>query len=291
MKLTNLTGLSIFADVISRGSFTAAARIHGITQPAVSFHIRQLENTFGVPLVMREGKRAMPTAAGAELLRHIAHIERAVGNTIKAMEPFAGATAGALRIGTGSTACATLLPEVLRGVRRSLPGIDISVVTGNSPEIAAMLLADEIDVGLVTLPVEGRNLLTTPLFDDEIVMLAPPGMEIRDATPAELHQSPAIMFESARVTRTLIEGWFGRAGFTFHPHMTVGSLEAIRELVRLDMGYALLSRLALPTMTEDVRVVSLSPPMFRTIGYAMRKDRIVSPAVDTFVSAVQGQAP
>lgn len=292
MVLKNLTGLRIFADVISTGSFTAAAELHGVTQPAVSFHIRQLETMFGVTLIAREGRRAIPTAAGAELLRNIAHIDSAVGNTIRAMDQFADASSGQLRIGTGSTACATLLPGVLRLVRRSLPGIEMSVVTGNSPEIARRLAANEIDIGLVTLPVEGRSIQSTPLFQDEIVMLAPPTINVPDpVTPHVLFQHPAMMFESARVTRTLIDAWFAEAGLTFHAAMTVGSLEAIRELVSMDMGYALLSRLALPAdrPPDGLTVRSLSPPLCRTIGYAVRRDHVIPPATELFIAALRKQ--
>lgn len=292
MELTSLTGLRIFANVIATGSFTAAAELHGVTQPAVSFHIRQLETMFGVQLIAREGRRAIPTAAGAELLRNIAHIDRAVGDTIRSMDQFAEASGGELRIGTGSTACATLLPPVLRQLRRSLPGIDISVVTGNSPEIARDLAANEIDVGIVTLPVDGRTIQSTPLFDDEIVMIAPPSMDIPDTiTPDVLFQHSAMMFESARVTRSLIDGWFAGAGFSFQPAMTVGSLEAIRELVSMDMGYALLSRLALPEegASDGLRVRSLAPQLFRTIGYAVRRDQSISPATESFIAALKRQ--
>lgn len=289
MELKSLTGLRIFADVISTGSFTTAAEVHGITQPAVSFHIRQLEAMFGVQLVSREGRRAVPTAAGAELLRNFAHIDTAVAHTIRAMEQFSDVSGGQLRIGTGSTACATLLPGVLRQLRRALPGTEISVVTGNSPEMVRRLTVNEIDVGLVTLPVEGRTIRSTPLFDDEIVMIAPPSMELPDViTPDVLFQHPAMMFESARVTRSLIDSWFTNAGFSFHPAMTVGSLEAIRELVGMDMGYALLSRLALPEdrAGDGLRVRSLSPQLFRTIGYAVRRDQSIPPATELFIAAL-----
>lgn len=290
MELKNLTSLRIFADVISTGSFTAAARLHGVSQPAVSFHIRQLETMFDLALITREGRRALPTAAGAELLRHIAVIEAAVGEAIRGMSRFSDIRSGSLRIGTGSTACATLVPRVLRLVQRSLPGVEISVVTGNSPEIARMLAANELDIGLVTLPVEGRTIVGVPLFDDEIVMLAPADLDVPDEiSPHVLIHHPAIMFESARVTRRLIDGWFAGAGLSFHPAMTVGSLEAIRELVGMGMGYALVSRLALPENRppDGLVVRSLSPMLFRTIGYAVRRDQPTNPAIDLFIAAIR----
>lgn len=289
MELKNLTSLRIFADVVSTGSFTAAARLHGITQPAVSFHIRQLEAMFDVVLIAREGRKATPTAAGAELLRHIAVIDAAVGEAVRAMSQFSDKRSGTLRIGTGSTACATLLPRVLRLVQRSMPGIEISVVTGNSPEIARQLAAHELDIGLVTLPVEGRAIVGTSLFDDEIVMLAPSDLDVPDpVTPGVLLHHPAIMFESARVTRRLIDDWFAGSGLSFHPAMTVGSLEAIRELVGMGMGYALISRLALPEHRppDGLVVRSLSPTLYRTIGYAVRRDQPTNAAIEVFLAAL-----
>lgn len=292
MSVSNLRGLRIFADVISTGSFTAAAEIHGVTQPAVSFHVRQLEEEFGTPLIARSGRTAIPTAAGAELLRHIARIESAVATTHREMAQFSASDSAPLRIGTGSTACAALLPAVLRMVRRSLPQTEITVFTGNSPEIARKLGADEIDIGLVTLPIQDRVVVTEPLFDDEIVVLAPVSMDLPDAVPPQvLADHAAMVYESARVTRSLIENWFREAGIPFHPAMTVGSIEAIRELVSMGMGYAVVSRLALPAsgMPEGMVVRSLSPQLHRTIGYALRRDHIPHPSRDIFLAALRRQ--
>lgn len=292
MSVSNLRSLRIFADVIATGSFTAAAEVHGVTQPAVSFHIRQLEAEFGTMLIVRSGRKAMPTAAGAELLRHISRIEQAIDSASREMGKFSTVESAPLRIGTGSTACAALLPAVLRLVRRSLPNIEISVVTGNSPEIARKLVADEIDIGLVTLPIRDYPVVTEPLFEDEIVVLAPTAMDLpNDVPPHALADHAAMVYESARVTRELIENWFRDAGIPFHPAMTVGSMEAIRELVSMEMGYAVISRLALPAVgvPDGVVVRSLSPQLHRTIGFALRRDHLPHISRDIFLAALRRQ--
>ncbi|MCO5214996.1 MAG: LysR family transcriptional regulator [Thermomicrobiales bacterium] len=290
MNISNLTPLRIYADVIATGSFTAAAALHGITQPAVSFHIRNLEDSMGVTLIAREGRRAIPTAAGVELLKQFAKVERATEELVREMTQFTESDATSLRIGTGSTACATLIPAALRLLRRSLPRTHLSIITGTTPEITRQLVANDLDIGIVTLPVQERSISTTRLLDDEIVLVAPISMNLpAEITPQSLEEHPAIMFQSAQVTRALIDGWFAQAGMSFRPTMTVGSLEALRALVGLEMGYAILSRLAIaPGALPDQLVVrSLSPQLHRTIGLAMRRDEPVSRAVEVFSAAIK----
>ena len=118
MRGLNLDALRTFAQVIELGSFSAAAERGGITQPAVSLQVRQLERRFGLKLVERVGRRAGPTAAGLELLTHIRAIDTALAQAEQAMTAHASQVAGRLRLGTGATACTYLLPPLLAGLRR-----------------------------------------------------------------------------------------------------------------------------------------------------------------------------
>ncbi len=290
MGSVNLQSLQLFTDVISLGSFTAAAERNDLTQPAVSFHIRQLEERFGVSLVERAGRKAVPTAAGAELLRHAARIDAAVGDAAVAMARFAPGKAGRLRVGAGATACIALLPPILRALRETVPALEVSAVTGNSLEIVRAIGDDEIDAGIVTMPVPGRMLAMEPLFEDEIVLLGPGSLPLPDAiTPAVLLDHPPILFEPEGVTRSLIDGWFARAGLSFHPPMSLGSVEAVRELVGMGLGCALLPRMVLPAHEEDAgRVVrGLTPRLQRTIGVVTRRDRPRSAGLEAFLDALR----
>ncbi len=290
MRSINLHSLQLFADVISLGSFTAAAERNGLTQPAVSFHIRQLEERFGATLVERQGRRAMPTVAGAELLRHAARIDAAVGDAVVAMARFAPGKAGRLRIGAGATACIALLPPILRSLRETLPALEVSAVTGNSLEITRAIEDDEVDAGIVTMPVSGRMLAVEPLFDDEIVLLGPGSLELPDEiTPAVLLDYPPILFEPEGVTRSLIDGWFARAGVSFYPAMSLGSVEAVRELVGMGLGCALFPRMVLSASEEDEgRVVrALTPRLQRTIGVVTRRDQSHSAGLEAFLDALR----
>src|SRR5437588_574393 len=135
MRGLNLDHLRTFAAVVDQKSFSAAASRLGVTQPAVSQRVRQLEQRYGVKLIERVGRRAAPTAAGTELLSHARNIETALAAANDAMAPHARGAAGRVRLGTGATACIYLLPVALRDLRRRFPALEIVVSTGNTPDM------------------------------------------------------------------------------------------------------------------------------------------------------------
>ena len=149
MRGLNLDQLRTFAMVVDQKSFSGAAARLGVTQPAVSLQVRQLEKRFGVKLIERVGRRAAATAAGAELLTHARDVEAALAAAADAMAPHAKGAAGRVRLGTGATACIYLLPKVLRDLRQRFPALDIVVSTGNTPDMLRAIEENRIDVALV----------------------------------------------------------------------------------------------------------------------------------------------
>src|SRR4051812_21492894 len=192
----NLDQIRTFAAVVEQKSFSGAAVQLGVSQPAVSQQVRQLEKRFGATLVERIGRRASPTAAGAEFLKHARAIEAALAAATEAMTPHAKGTGGRLRLGTGATACIYLLPAVLRDLRRRFPALEIVVSTGNTPDMLRAIEENRIDVALVTLPAAGRMLEVRPVLDDEFVLIAPRGTRLaREITAAELAEIPLVQYE------------------------------------------------------------------------------------------------
>src|SRR5688500_8098456 len=102
MRSLNLDYLRTFVTVIELGSFSAAAERLRLTQPAVSLQVRQLEKKLETALVERVGRKAKPTAAGAELLAHADRIAAAVSSAIEAVARHASGAMGRIRLGTGA---------------------------------------------------------------------------------------------------------------------------------------------------------------------------------------------
>lgn len=276
MNSLNLEHLKAFVAVIDSGSFSAAAERLSLSQPAVSLQIRQLEKRLGATLIERVGRRAKPTAAGAELLIHAGHIDAAVASAINAVAPHASGALGRLRLGTGATACTYLLPPLLRDLRRRYPRVEITVTTGNTADIVKAVEENNIDLGLVTLPAGGRSLEVVPVCDDEFVLVAPREMVLpARITATVLARLPVMAYEPGGNTRRLVDDWFARGGTPLQPVMSLGNDEAIKAMVAAGLGCAILT--SMPAERERrsgaLQVRSLSPRLHRTLAIVVRRDK------------------
>lgn len=289
-KTLNLEQLRSFGLVIEAGSFSAAADRLGLSQPAVSLQVRQLERRLGVRLVERVGKRAKATPAGAELLRHAPNIAAAVENAIDALEGHASGVAGRVRLGTGATACLHFLPALLRGLREQYPALGIVVSTGNTEDQVRKVEENSIDLALVTLPAAGRSLSVTPVLDDEFVAIGRSDLAPLKARvgPADLAALPLVLFEPAANTRKLVDRWFAAEGFQPQPVMELGSVEAMKEMVAAGLGYGIVPRMAMTGRGAhpDLKTSRLAPRMHRTLAVVVRRDKPVGRGLRVVLEAI-----
>jgi DNA-binding transcriptional LysR family regulator len=293
MRSLNPDHLRTLSRVVASGSFSAAAEQLNLTQPAVSHQIRQLERRLGVRLVERLGHRAFPTEAGRELLGHAERIEALLTAALDAMAARGNGVVGKVRLGTGATACIYLLPPALRELRQRFPGLEIIVRTGNSPDMLRFVKENTIDIALVTLPVPGRGLAVTPLLDDEIVAVFPPGTPPAPAlTAAALAELSVLLYEPGGNTRRVIDDWFRATGVGLKPVMELGSVEAIKQLVSAGLGCGLLPRLAVSSGTSaEVVTCPLVPPLYRRLGIVMHRDKVPDRGLREVTSAILGLSP
>jgi len=289
MRGLNLDQLRTFLGVVEHKSFSAAAERLGISQPAVSLQVRQLERRFGAKLIERVGRNAMPTAAGLEFLAHARNVEAAVGAATEAMAPHASGAIGRVRLGTGATACIYLLPPILRDLRQRLPALDIVVSTGNTPDMLRAVEENRIDVGLVTLPAPGRMFEVRPVLEDEFVVItARDGARLpKDVTAAELAKLPLVQYEPGANTRRIVDEWALRAGVSLKPIMELGSVEAMKELIGAGLGCGVLPRMALRHDRAGPFVVrSLKPKLHRKLALVLRRDKPLTKGLRELTRAI-----
>lgn len=291
MTTLNLGYLATFRLVIQRGSFSAAADVLGISQPAVSLQIRQLEQFLQTRLVERTGRGIKATAAGQTLLVHGERIEQAVDETLRSVRAFNHDVSGTITLGTGATACIHLLPPLLQQLRSDYPLLRVGVTTGNTLDIVRAIEENRLDMGLVTLPVSGRALDVMPVMDEEFVFIASQAQQamFTDLRPDALHTQPLIAFESGSGTRALIDGWFEASGLTIEPAMQLGSIEAIKRMVRSGLGYSIVPKMAVEQKAdrEGLCVSSLSPVLQRQLAVVMRQDKILSKGISGIIRILQ----
>ena len=149
----------------ARAPAHAAGRQHAGPPPSRS----------GLSLLERVGKRTHTTKAGELLLAHAGRAMRELERGLELVQQLRGIVAGRIRLGTSASFSIYLLPSALRRFRARYPQTELVVVTGNAPEITRAVVANELDVGIVSLPVRERELVVTALHRDELVAIGPPG--------------------------------------------------------------------------------------------------------------------
>lgn len=292
----NFEQLRTFALVLESGSFSAAAEKLGLTQPAVSVQVKQLERRLGVRLVERVGRRIGPTPAGADLMAELPHVTAALTHAINAATFHAAGVAGRVRLGTGGTGCLYLLPPVLRELRAQYPLLNIIVSTGNTEGYVRRVEDNTVDAALVTLPVSSRALAVTPILRDDFVAICQRGSTRwpAEVTARELDALPLVKFVSEASVRGLVDDWLRRGGCMSPPVMEFDSVEAIKEMVAAGLGVAILPKMAVTGRGQhpELDLRPLHPPLHRTLALITRNDKPVSKGLRQVIDAVvaAGQA-
>lgn len=281
--------LQTFADIIDLGSFSAAAERAGLTQPAVSLQLRQLERRLGLRLVERVGRRMLPTPAGSDLLVHVHRMQEEMNRAMETLAPHQSDAIGRIRIGTGATACIYYLPPILRRLKETMPGLEIVVETGNTPDLVRMIEANELDAGLLTEPVSHRSFAVTPVAEDELTAVFPAGEApaSQSLTAMEMAQKPLLLYAGG-ATRRIIEDWFSMSGVTPKPAMELDSVEAIKRLAAAGLGWSILPSLALEggEMPAGLARCPLEPRLVRSLALVMRRDKRLTRGLRGFVAAL-----
>jgi DNA-binding transcriptional LysR family regulator len=287
-----LTHLRTLRAIAQHGSFSRAAQTLRLTQPAVSMQVRHLERALGLPLLERVGKRAFPTRAGQLLLTHADRALRELEAGVERVQGLRGVVAGRVRLGTSASISIYLLPPALRRFRARYPETEMVVVTGNASEITRAIVANTLDVGIVSLPVRDRELTVTPFFRDELVAIGPPEpawRRLKTIDAPALAEHPLILFEAGATLRRVIDGWFHRAGVAPRVPMELGNTEAIKKLVEAGLGLSVTSWFSVKSevRARTLTAMRLTPPLERQIGLVRRRDKPRTPALDAFVAALE----
>lgn len=282
MRRLNLDQLHAVVEVVRLGSFSAAARSLNLTQPAISFQVRELEERLGLQLIERLGKRAYPTPAGAELIEYAHRIDRDVDDAMDAMRRRREGGLARVRIGTGIVILNSLLPPVLRALRHKHPSIEIVVTTGTADEIGTHVAQNIVDIGLVVLPIAERSLTVVPVREDPMLAVLPPSE--RRAAPvldaATLARYPLIFDTGGTRIHQLARDWFRAAGIAPRATMEVSHF-AIRNLVSAGLGASILPIESVLGDADSAPVIlrSLDPPLTRPMAIVRRSDKSDEPAL------------
>ncbi|MBX3186365.1 MAG: LysR family transcriptional regulator [Labilithrix sp.] len=228
--------------VAQHGTLTAAARHAHVTQPALTASIQRLEAQMGAKLLLRGRGGATLTAAGQALLPRARAALAAIEEGRRAVAEVLGLAAGSVRIGAGATVCTYYLPRTLAKFRARHPGVSILLREASQDDLLDGLEAGDLDLVILARVARGggsdfvraarSGLAREKWLDDEIVLVAAPGIEAKTA--------PLVTFAKGATTRTLADQHFPGVPIA----MELGSFAAVKGNTRAGVGVALVSRTA-----------------------------------------------
>jgi DNA-binding transcriptional LysR family regulator len=252
--------LRTFLAIAETRSFTRASGQVHLTQAAVSAQIKTLETEIGQPLFARVNKKVFLTEAGELLLPRARRLLREHDETIFALTEAGRAEGGRLRIGTASTmASIHPLPKILAELRQLHAKARVTVFRGTSSEIVSRILSNELDVGLVSLPVEAQDIYAETLMRDQLVAIVPASHALarqRQVSARQLADESLILGEEGGNTRRQIDLFFEKAGLRPQVTMELGSMTAIRRMVEHGLGVSIVPR---SSVTDELSKKRLCP--------------------------------
>ncbi len=232
--------LRAFVAIAEMKTFTAASQRMNVTQAAISMRINQLEQEIGSPLFIRAQRRCVLTHAGELLLERAERILREHDAALAELAELSGATRGRLRLGSASVMFSSdPLPQILRELRARHPQMEMSVSSGTSEALVKQILAGDLDLAFVSLPVAAHGIQTELLLEDELIAIAHPQHALarqRVISAFALAGEPLILGERGGNTRRLIDQYFAEAGLKPKVIMELSRLASIRRMVEAGLG-------------------------------------------------------
>lgn len=280
----DLRKLEIFSTVARAGSFSQGAEQLHMAQPAVSIAVRKLEDSLGLRLFDRSGRRIALTSEGAHLLDRAEAILGQVRELQQSAGELAGLLRGELSIASPSMLATYFLPDLLGDFLARHPGLTASVIQAGTNEVEAMLLRDEIELGVTTA--EGTDELErTPIVDEEMVICVAedhPWAEREQLPVEELHRAPMVVYESGYFIRARLDALCREAGVAPELRIQSNFLPLLLRMVKQGTG----ATVGLRSMAEQepgIRGIPLQTAVPVSMALAKRRGRTISRANQVFL--------
>ncbi len=270
-----------FQTVVRHSSYTKAAQELCLTQPAVSQHIRILEKSYKVLLFAKEGKRIYLTEEGKILNRYITDVQQII-NSLNRDILNEGRKIKEYNLGATLTIGEYLLPHILGSHKRYNPNQDLVLQVDNTKIIAEKLFSNEIDLGFVEGEFDRKMFDYTLFKKDELILVASKDSilsEKKQIEPSQLTELRLILREKGSGTRKTFENALLSADLSLpgnKPYMSIGSLTSIKSMVERDLGYSVISRLAVEEELDQGRLIEIEIrnfQIFREFNFIYNKNR------------------
>jgi LysR family transcriptional regulator for metE and metH len=293
LEVRHLRLVSAVAEV---GSLTRAGERLHLTQSALSHQLRDIESRLGAALFLRVGKRLVLTPAGERLLTSARDVLDRLERTERDIREMGRERAGLLRLTTECYTCYHWLPALLTRYRRRFPRVEVRIVVDATRRPVEALLAGRVDLALVSSPVRDRRIAVTPVFEDELMVIAAPTHPFAKRThvrPADIHGETLLVYPP-REESSVLNDVLLPAGAVPARVEEVMLTEAIMELVKAGLGVSVVARWAVRPLVASGALVArrfTARGIQRRWSAAMPKDLAKTDFVREFIDLLMKNAP
>ncbi|MCH2066098.1 LysR substrate-binding domain-containing protein [Shimia sp.] len=292
MNNLTLRQLRYFDALAEHGHFGRAADVCAISQPALSVQIKELEESFGAPLLERTTRRVRLTSFGEDVLVRVREILRSVDELGDMARAAQSGLTGRLRLGVIPTIAPYLLPALLREVKATFPDMSLMVRETMTANLLAELHAGRIDTAIVALPVSEPAFTEVPLWSEEFVLVRP---DTESATPVPapetLERERLLLLEEGHCFRDQALSFCSLPTARPHEGLDGSSLSTLVQMVGAGLGVTVIPEMAVPV---DTPAAAVSVARFagaqpaRTIGMIWRKSSPLASQLQELSDVVRG---
>ena len=285
MSEINFHRLFIFHTVARLGSFTRAASDLGISQPAVSIQVKELERSLDTTLLIRMRSGVSLTDTGETVYDYTRRIFTLADEMTNAIQDLTGLESGRLTIGSSTTPGEYILPFAIGKFRERYPKVEVSLAISNTRNVIDQILSRELDLGMAGAPVDIRGLASFLYVNDEVVLVTAPTHPLarrRSLKVQDVVDEAFLMRETGSATRRAAEEHFSSMGARVRVVMELGSNEAVKRAASAELGVGVVSKFSVgPDVAAGyLKVLSVQ-------GWRCERPLTVFYRDDTHISAVQ----
>jgi LysR family nitrogen assimilation transcriptional regulator len=286
--MPDLKSMQYFVQVAQLGSFSKAAEILRLTQPAVSRQVRKLEEEIGVPLLYRKGRSVAPTEAGQILLARAKELGKEANKICEDVRAGASLPSGPLAIGVANVIGQLLLPSVVSRFGEKYPNVRLHISEGYSGFVEEWLSEGRVDVGLIWGRPTSAVIDLKPMLALEMCLIAPaeplPEWERRplgkQCNLLDVVRLPLILPALPHALRLMAETSAEKVGRRLNIALEVDGLALTNELVKAGMGYTIMTHPGLSDDISRIRIIPIGPPrMHWVLSFATLKGTRNSAAI------------
>jgi DNA-binding transcriptional LysR family regulator len=284
--------LQVFHTVARLLSFTKAAESLHMTQPAVTFQVRQLEEHFNTRLFDRTHNRISLTEAGHRVFLYADKIFELYKEMENAVREMTGEISGIVMIGASTTIAEYMLPALLGDFKHKYPDVNVQLKVSNTDGIVSMIESNVIDLGVVEAPVLNKNLVVDVCRMDQLVAIVSHKHPLAEEGVVGVHrllEYPYICREEGSGTREVINDYFDEARVNAGEVdicMELGSPEAVKGAVEAGMGVSIVSRATIhkELQLRSLVALALDPPLQRPFSFVHQKHKFRHRAMDELLA-------